>query len=284
MAGGVSPVVRGRRLAAALRELRVAAGKTIEDVAVQLECSAAKVSRIENGHVGVRIQDAREMLEFYRVAEAEREALLELVRQARGRGWWYPYADVMPEGFVRFVGLEDEATAIWVLDAAGVPGLLQTERYAKELLNTLRDVPAEVVRRRVELRMARQQVLSRPEPPQLHVVIGETALRRRVGDDELMREQVRHLIEAAEAPNITLQVLLFDAPTNPGLALTFVIFGFLDPIDPKAVYEELIAGSVYHESAAITSQYGAAFDHAGAAALNPKDSLAFLRTFADEPA
>ena len=116
-------------------------------------------------------------------------------------------------------------------------------------------------------------------------MIGETALRRRVGDDdEVMREQLRHLIEAAAAPNITLQVLLFDAPTNPGLSLAFVIFGFMDPIDPKAVYEELIAGSVYHESAAITSQYGAAFDHASAAALNAADSLAFLRAFADESA
>ena len=179
MTGAVSPVVRARRLAALLRQLRAAAGFTVEEVARHLECSAAKVSRIENGLVGVRIQDARELLELYRVPGPRRDEILALVRQARGRGWWFPYADVMPPGYERVVGFEDEAASIWSIESRLVPGLLQTREYAAELFGSRRDVDPAVVERRLELRMERQKVLHREQPVQLRSVLDEAVLRRR---------------------------------------------------------------------------------------------------------
>ena len=191
MVEAISPVVRSRRLAAALRGLRVASDRTIEEVAMHLECSAAKVSRIENGLVTVRIQDARDLLDLYGIRGADRESLLDLVRQAKGRGWWHPYIDLMADGFDRVIGFEAEAAVIRMLEARLVPGLLQTRDYATALMSSRRDVPTATVERLVRLRMERQTVLRRDDPPRFHLILDEAALRRRVGTSALMRQQSR---------------------------------------------------------------------------------------------
>jgi transcriptional regulator with XRE-family HTH domain len=276
VAGGLNPVVRGRRLATALHDLRVQAGRTIDDVARHLECSAAKVSRIENGHVSVRIQDARELLDLYGVAAERRESLLELVRQARGHGWWYAYRDAVPEEWERYFGLEDEAGVIWNLEPGFVPGLLQTEEYARGVHSLLGDSSAEMVRRRVELRMLRKRVLTRAEPVNLHVVVGDLALRRPFVGPRVMAEQIRGLIDAAGEPHITVQVLPCERAAFDGMDSAFTIFGFTDPPDPKVVCESVLAGTSYHESFAITARYVRAFESACVAALDPTDSLAYL--------
>jgi transcriptional regulator with XRE-family HTH domain len=282
MAGGVSPVVRGRRLAAALRDLRSEAGKTINEVALHLECSTAKVSRIENGLVGVRIQDARDLLDLYGVRDARRDDILALVRQSRGRDWWHPYADVIPDGFDRFLGFEDEAAVISMLASALVPGLLQTEDYAREVTGARRDESHDVQEQRLALRLGRQSILTRPDAPDLNIVIDEAVLLRRVGTPQLMKEQHRHLIEMSNAPNIRMQILpLATAGLHQAVGRDFVIFGFADLADPKVVYEELVEGSAIQESAEAVGRYSLAFDHARSCAITEAESLAYLSDLAD---
>lgn len=276
MAGGVSPVVRGRRLAAILRRLRADSGRTVEEVAVHLECSAAKVSRIENGLVGVRIQDARELLDLYDVTGGRREEILELVRQARGRGWWFPYADVLTEGFDQVLAYEDEAVSVWRLEARLVPGILQTEDYAAALLNARRDTPIDVVERRLELRMLRRQILTRPDPVELRVVLDEAVLLRRVGSAAVMDGQYRQLIAATGAANVALRILPLAGETHPAIGFSFTVFGFSDPADPRIVFEEAFDRTVLHERVEQTARYITGFEQAWSRAWSETESLAYL--------
>jgi transcriptional regulator with XRE-family HTH domain len=276
----VSPVVRGRRLAAELRRLRGTAGLTIDQVAARLECSTTKLSRIENGQVSVRIQDARELLDLYAVSGDRREQLLDLVRQARARGWWHAYADLLPSGMETFVGLEDEAHRIQVHNVGLVPGLLQTERYVWEMNAAFTDMPLSLTARYTELHMARQQILSRPNPVLLHLVLDESALRRQVGSADVMAEQYRHLIGAAVRENITIQVLPFTGGAHQSAAYCYNIASFANPADPKVVYIAMLNNCVYHTDAENVGRYNAAFDQATATALDPAASLRFLEELA----
>jgi transcriptional regulator with XRE-family HTH domain len=277
----VSPVVRGRRLAAALRGLRLASGRTIEEVAVHLECSAAKISRIENGLVNVRIQDARELLDLYGVQSADREDLLDLVRQAKGRGWWHPYADLMADGFDRVIGFEAEATTIRMLDARLIPGLLQTRQYATALMSSRRDVSAATIERLVRLRMERQSVLHRADAPWFHLLLDEAALRRRIGPPSVMRHQYSRLIDEAGTAALTLQVLPLTAEPHQAPGYSFTIFGFGDPADPEVVFEERLEGTSFEESVETVGRYRVAFEHAASCALDPAASLDFLAEIAE---
>lgn len=284
MAERVSPVVRGRRLAAELRRLRGAAGLTIDQVAARLECSAAKVSRFENGQVTVRIQDARELLELYGVAEGRREELLALVRQARAQGWWHEYADMLPAGMETYIGLEDEAHRIQIHNTGLIPGLVQTERYAWEINVSFRDVPLDVVERQTRLRLGRQGILTRAAPALLHLVIDESVLRRQIGAPEVMAEQYRHLIEMARLDHVTIQVLPFTAGAHQSAAFSYNIVSFADPADPKVVFVGLLDGCVYRTEAEQVGRYGAAFDQAAFIALDPAGSVDFLAALAQAPA
>lgn len=284
MGAGVSPVVRARRLAAELRRLRAQSGRTIEEVAERLECSAAKVSRIENGLVGVRIQDARALLELYGVDGARLGELLELARQARGRGWWLPYADVVAEGYGQVIGLEDEASSIARLETRVVPGLLQTGGYAEALFSAPRDVPPDVVDRRVRLRMERQKILDRADPPRLDAILDEAVLRRRVGGRAVMAGQCARLAELARRPAVSLRVLPLESETHQAVGFSFTVFGFDDPGDPKVVYEEGFDGVILHQSAELVGRYTAAFEQARGCALGEAESLEFLIGLAEGPA
>jgi transcriptional regulator with XRE-family HTH domain len=274
---GASPVVRRRRLAAELRRLRLAAGKTLDDAAEYLECSPTKVSRIESGHVGARIQDVRDMLDCYGLTGADREALLDLVRQARRKGWWHAYADMIPEAFQTMIGLEDEATTIWTYENHLIPGLLQTGGYARALMTGRPGNPPELVERGLQLRAARQAVLSREHGPQLSAVIDEAALRRTAGGPEVMDEQYAHLIAMAASPAVTVQVLSFEAGADPGGSFPFVILGFADRTEPKVVYAELLTAAHFINTADEVGRYVAQFDHLRGRALDPTDSLTLIR-------
>lgn len=280
MAERVSPLVRSRRLATALRQLRTSSGRTVEEVAVHLECSAAKVSRMENGLVTVRIQDARDLMDFYGVEGEQREQILELVRQARGRAWWYPYTDLMQDGLDRFMGFEEEAATIWMLEARIVPGLLQTEAYATALSSSRRDTPAEALERIVRFRMLRQQVLTRSDPPRLDLLLDEAALRRRIGSPTLMAEQYRRLVDEAHAERVNLRIIPLDAELHQAPGFSFTVFGFADP-DPKVVFEELLEGTVFFETAEKAGRYLTAFEQARATAWNEAASLRFLAELAE---
>lgn len=273
-----SPVVRRRRLALELRRLRESSGRTLEEVAEYMECSVAKVSRIETGRVSARIQDVRDMLDMYHVAGDEREALLSLVREARQKAWWHAFGDVIPEGTEIFYGLENEASSIWSYETHVVPGLLQTPRYARALLESLPDAAPEDVERRLELRARRQALVDRADPPHLWVVLDEAVLRVAVGGTDIMGEQLRWLAVLAERETVTLQVVPFAAGEHAARGMPFVVFGFANPADPKVAYlEHLIPSSIMVvERAEEVGCYVAAFDNIRGHALNPRESRALL--------
>ena len=240
MGAGVSPVVRRRRLAAELRRLRTQAGRTLEEVAEYLECSATKVSRIETGQVRTRVQDVRELLDCYGVTGPSREALLELVRQSRQKGWWYDYSDMISEDFRTYLGLEDEAATIYTYETHLIPGLLQTEDYARAVMATNQQTTPEAIERGLQLRRTRQAALADADGPRLWAVIDEAALHRQAGGPAVMSQQYRHLIDMAGQQNIAIQVLPFTAGAHQGGSFPFTVLGFADPADPKVAYAELL--------------------------------------------
>jgi transcriptional regulator with XRE-family HTH domain len=277
MTESLSPVVRRRRLAAELRQLRSAAGLTLEAAAEHLECSVAKVSRLEGGQVGARVQDVRDLLELYGAGPTRREALLQLVRQARGRGWWRQYGDVISEPMQELIGLEDEATRIYTYANHLVPGLLQTTAYARAVMETWRDLSAEVIERGVELRMRRQAVLSREPGPSYWTVIDEGVLRRPAGGSGVMEEQYGHLIALADSQAITLQVLPFTAGADAGGSVPFVILEFADLAEPRVVHTGLLTESVNINAAEKVGRYIAQFNSLREHAMDPVDSVDFIR-------
>jgi len=277
-----SPVVRRRRLAAELRRLRLAASKTLDDAAEHLECSPTKVSRIESGHVGARIQDVRDLADLYEVTGPEREALLDLVRQSRRKGWWYAYADMISDSFQTLIGLEDEATTIWTYENHLIPGLLQIPGYARALMTTRPDTPLDLIERGLQLRATRQAVLAREDGPQFSAVIDEAALRRGAGGPQVMDEQYEHLIVMTNSPTVTVQVLPLGAGAHPGGSFPFVILGFADPADPRVAYAELLTAEFYLDRAEDVGRYLAEFDYLRGRALTPADSLTLIRQLQQE--
>jgi transcriptional regulator with XRE-family HTH domain len=273
-----SPAVGRRRLAQELRRLRSVAGLTISDVAGRLECSAGKISRIETGAVGAQATDVRAMLDLYGVSGTDRDALADLVRLARRPAWWHQYADVVPAESSRFFGLEDGAVSIDQHAGSLVPGLLQTPAYARAVLSAPADVPAADVERRIELRLRRQQLLARPHPPRLHVLLDEAALRREVGGPEVLAGQLDRLASLATEEHVVLQVLPFGAGgAHQALGVAFTVFGFADPADARVVYLEQLTGNALLESAEEVGGYRAAFAESADRALDPGRSADLLR-------
>lgn len=270
--------MRRRRLASELQRLRLARGYNLEEAAAHLECSPAKVSRIENGQVAVRIQDARELLDFYEVPDDRREELLQMVRQARGRGWWSDYADVLDPGADTLLSLEDEASAISVYETNLVTALLQTRRYAFEMISARADRRPADVERRAELRMRRQEVLVRDAAPDLFVVLDEACLRRELGGGDVMREQYERLAAAADRPNVHLRILPFTAGPHQAMGFGFHIFEFAG--DPSIIHIELLDAADFLETAEEAGRYRAAFDQAYARALTLEQSRSMLAELA----
>ncbi|WP_007024754.1 helix-turn-helix domain-containing protein [Saccharomonospora iraqiensis] len=271
MTRGHGPTVRRRRLAGELRRLREAAQLTIDDVADRLECSASKVSRIETGQVGVTPRDARDMLELYGVTGDEQEALVQLAREARKRGWWHAYNEVFTGAFV---GLEADASSLRAYQALLVPGLLQTERYARAVIRAMRPGAEESeIERRVAARRARQRLLSEESPPEYWAVVDEAVLHRVVGGPEVMAEQLSRLAEAARSPHVTVQVVPFGAGAHPGMEGPFLILGFPEQADPDVVYVDSTSSGLYLEMESDVRRYARMFDHLRAAALKPDDSV-----------
>jgi len=261
--------------------LRESARLTIEEVSEKLECSASKISRMETGHVGVTPRDARDMLELYGIAEDEREALVQLAREARKKGWWHAYNEVFTGAFV---GLESEASSLRAFQALLVPGLLQTEDYTRAVIRAIRPDAGEAdIEQRVAARLARQRLLTCADPPEYWAVIDEGALRRTVGGPEVMRAQLRRLGEVAALPNVTLQVVPFRAGAHSGLEGPFLILGFPEQADPDVVYVENTSMGVYLEQYADVRRYTLMFDHLRAAALKPDDTIGLIDSIAGRP-
>jgi transcriptional regulator with XRE-family HTH domain len=276
-----SPTVRRRRLGFELRRLRERAGVTIDYVADRLECSASKISRIETGQTTATPRDVRDMLRLYSVSEAVSEELVQIARDARQKGWWHPYSTVLTSAFV---GLEAEADAIWAYEQQVVPGLLQTEEYARAMIRSARpDIGPDEVERRVHVRMQRQSLLAESDSVDLWVVLDEAVLSRPIGGDAVMRRQLDRLVEAAGLPSVTLQVLPFEAGAHAGMDGTFTILNFSGQADPNVVFVENATGGLFLEKREELRKYQTIFDHIRAAALRPEESVSLVANLAKEP-
>jgi transcriptional regulator with XRE-family HTH domain len=235
-----SPTVRRRRLAAELRGIRESVGKSGDAVAAALKWSPSKISRYERARTGLRPREVERLLDYYQITGPRRELLLGLAEDAAQKGWWEEFADTLSEDYQQFIGLEHEATsmAIWHVDV--VTGLFQTEGYARHIISSysrVEPVAPGMIGRQVRVRMQRQQVLSR-EGLQLTVVLDESILKRRIGDDAVMYEQLQRLAREAARPNIALQILPLDAQ-HTVFGESFVIFGF--GADSDAMLQDVVS-------------------------------------------
>ncbi len=283
MANEQSPTVRRRRLALELRRLREAARLTCEEVAEHLECSASKISRVETGRVSVSPRDVRDMLELYGVPAQQRDSLVQLARDSRQKGWWHAFSDTIQPQFATYVGLESAAAEIRVYEVNLIPGLLQTEDYARTIIKAgTMNGNQDDVERKVALRMARQPALTRAEPPMLWTVVDEAALRRRVGGTEQMRAQLEHVLELSGLKNVAMQVIPFGAGAHPAMGRPFVILVFPERIDTDVVYLEDLTSAFYLEDVDEVDRYNVFFNHLRATALSFDDSAALVTSVLKE--
>ena len=281
MAATPSPTVRRKRLGTELRRLREQAGLTCEEVGQRLECSGTRISRIETGRINVRPGDVREMLEIYGVTGSEAASLVQLAREARRKGWWHTYGRVLPPWFEAYIGLESEAVRLRDFQPLVMPGLLQTEDYARAVLRAAPSAgSAEDIDQQVALRMERQAVLARANPPDLWVVLSESVLRAQVGGPEIMRAQLSRLIDIAERASVTLQVLPFTASAHVHPISPFTILEFAEAADPAVVYLEHLTGKLFLESEDEVRRYAAVFDRLRAEALDTGQSADLITQIA----
>jgi transcriptional regulator with XRE-family HTH domain len=242
----VLQIVLGRRLT----QLRVAAGLTAQEAAKRLRVAHTTITRIERAETSLKWATAKTLLEIYEVGEAEIAEFLDLTEKANRPGWWQGFRDVLPSWFGVHVALETAATSIRTYEPAVVPGLLQTEGYARAVLGLgLPRISPEILERRVSLRAKRQELLTRtdPEAPQLWAIMDETGLRRAAGDPDIMRAQIDHLLEMADLPNVTLQICPFEAGLHPGGFGPFTIFRFEIPELPDVVCTDSLSRAAYSE-------------------------------------
>jgi len=268
-----SPTVRRRRLAAELRRLREESGLTADQVAKEVGISKSTLSRIENAQVSVMVPVARSLLALYGVARDDIEALAQIARDARQRGWWQAYDHVLPEWFSTYVGLEAEASEIKTFETQLVPGVLQTPDYARAVISAEHpDAAAAEIERRVELRMRRQQL---DTPPRLWAVIDEGVLHRPVGGRATMGDQIERMMEAAQQPRVNVQVIPFSAGEYGSMGSSFSILSFNTP-DAGVAYIEYRYGALYLEGDQV-SQYENLMAHLTAVALGPRESVAVMK-------
>ncbi len=276
MASTQSPTVRRRRLALELRRLREAAKLTCEEVAEQLECSASKISRVETGRVSVSPRDVRDILEIYGVPDVQRDALVQLARESRQKGWWHAYGDSVQPHFATYLGLESAASEIRIYEVNLIPGLLQTEEYARAVIAAgMVNSPRAEIERQVALRMERQR-LTITSPPKVWAVLDEAALRRQVGGAEVMRLQLEYLHELGGLRNVSLQVIPFGGGAHPAMGRPFVILVFGEEADPDVVYLEDLTSALWVENVEEVHRYNVFFNHLRATALSFDDSAALM--------
>jgi transcriptional regulator with XRE-family HTH domain len=261
-AAGSGPTVLRILLGAQLRRLREHKGITREDAGWEIRASGSKISRLELGRVSFKERDVSDLLALYGVDDVkEREVLLGLARQANSPGWWHHFGDVLPPGFQSYLGLEAASTLIRTYEIQFVPGLLQTRDYARAimLLGHAGEKPEEIDRR-VELRIQRQQVLTRPGAPQLWAVIDEAVLRRPIGGVEVMKAQIESLIEASKMTNVRLQIIPFHSGGHAAAGGSFAILRFPEPDLPDVVWVEHLTSSIYLDKREDVDQYAIAME------------------------
>lgn len=242
------------------------------------------MTKVEGGTLRISVNDVRAMLRLYGLHEGVKyDALIQLAKQARERGWWHAYSNVIPQWFQVYVGLEAETSSIRNYEPELVHGLLQTESYARTVYQAARttDAPDEI-ERHVSLRMARQSIITRSEQPtHFWAITNEAALRRRVGGARVMQEQLKHLVDVSAQPNVTLQVLPYAVGAHAAMLGSFAILSFAEGGGDVA-YLEYMTGSLYLEKPEEVRAYTLAYDHLRASALDPRDSITMIAKLARE--
>jgi len=275
------PTVLRMLLGGQLRKLREASGVTPDQAGYEIRASRSKISRLEHGRVSFKERDVADLLSLYGVTDSgQRRHLLMLAERANSPGWWARYDDVLPDWFETYIGLEQATSLIRTYELQFVPGLFQTEDYARAVtVLGHRAAPAEEIERRVSLRLKRQEILSRAEPvPRVWAVIDESALRRPLGGREVMRTQLQHLIELTDSPQVTLQIMPFDRGGHSAAGGSFAILRFADSDLPDIVYIEQLTGALYLDRPEELDHYREVMNSLSAEAETPAESKRQLMT------
>ena len=273
------PTVLRMLLGIQLRRLREASGLSPEQAGYEIRASRSKISRVEHGRVGFKERDVSDLLSLYGVTDSdERQRMLALARQANDHGWWAKYDDIMPDWFESYVGLEQATTLIRTYELQFVPGLFQTDGYARAVtMLGHRAASASEIERRVSLRMQRQELFAADDSPRIWAVIDESALRRPVGGRDVMRAQLRHLMAVTEYPRVTLQVMPFSRGGHPAAGGSFSILRFAEADLPDIVYIEQLTNALYLERRDEVDNYMEVMNRLSAEAETPADSAGLLQ-------
>lgn len=275
-----SPAVQRRRLRAELRRARLDAGLTQEQVASAMDWSLSKLIRIENGSVGISTNDLKAILQHYKITDEDHTAeLLALSKASRERSWWSTYRDSISKRLIQLIEYENAAYISRHYEDLVIPGLLQTPDYMRVSTNQLApEMSAILVDTVIEVRLKRQELLKRTDGPRLFFVMDEAVVRRIVGGRDVMRRQLQRLIEAADMPNVTVEVIPFTAGLLPGLQAPFVIHEFPDAADDDVLYLESPRGDVLsRDDADEILSFREDFERLRQASLGPEGTIDFLR-------
>ncbi len=280
------PTVLRILLGAHLRRLREKSGLSTEEAGYEIRGSHSKISRMELGRVGFKERDVADLLTLYGVDDpVERDSLLELAREANTPGWWHRYGDVLPGWFETYLGLEGAATLLRTFEVQFVPGLMQTEDYARAVVRlgyAEAEASDDEVERRVRLRMTRQERFTEPSAPTLWAVLDEAVLRRPLGGREVMRDQIQHLIDMTSMPNVTLQIVPFGAVEQVAVGGPFTILRFSEPGLSDVVYMEQLTSALYLDKPTDVDIYMRTMNSLCIAATRPDDTVPFLKQIMDE--
>jgi hypothetical protein len=281
---GVGPTVLRILLGGQLRKLRESRGVAREAAGWHIRASESKISRMELGRVGFKERDVADLLTFYGVTnDDERSALIGLALQANMPGWWHQYADVLPSWFQAYLGLESAASLIRNYEVQFVPGLLQSADYARAVIKLgFSSASKEELDRRVELRMTRQELLTRANPPHFWGVIDEAALRRPIGGRTVLRGQLTKLVELTKLPNVTIQIVPFGAGGHAAHGGAFSILRFPDRDLPDVVYMEQMTSSLYLDKPEDLEHYATVMEQLCVEAEPPSRTLELLDRLAKD--
>jgi hypothetical protein len=272
------PTVLRILLGAHLRRMRERAGISREDAGYHIRASGSKISRMELGRVSFKERDVTDLLSFYGVTDGEeRDSLVQLTKEANATPWWQKYQDAAPDWFGLYVGLEEAAQLIRVYEVQFVPGLLQTEEYARAVV--VQGAPGlepDEVDRRVALRLGRQKLVDRDNPPRLWAIVDEAALRRPMGGRDVLAAQIERLMDAVGEPNITLQVMPFKYGGHAAEGGAFTIMRFPEADLPDMVYMEYLTGALYIEKPEEVERYAAVMERLSVAGTSPERTREIL--------
>ncbi|MEU3607601.1 helix-turn-helix transcriptional regulator [Streptomyces sp. NPDC035033] len=280
MASSVNPTVRRRRLGQELRKLREGKGMTAEQVAERLLVSQSKISRLENGRRSISQRDVRDLCGVYEVEdEAMVNSLMQMAKDSRQQGWWHAFGDIP---YSVYIGLETDAQSLRVYEPQIIPGLLQTRAYATAVISGAlpESTPADIEKRATVRTRRQDRIRDEERPLRLWAVIDEAALRRVVGNRQVMAEQLEHLVEQSHLPHVTVQVLPFDTGAHPGISGQYSILEFPDTSDSSVVYIEGVTSDPYLEKGPDVSKYSYMYEHLRAQALGVEQTREFVSDIA----